>query len=239
MNKSKRHRVLAIIPARGGSKGIPKKNITSLAGKPLVAWTIEQALKSTYVDMTIVSTEDPEISRISKKYGAQVIDRPKELAKDDSPTFDAILHAINHLRERGESFDIIILLEPTSPLRKEDDIDNAIDLFIRNYEKADSLVSVGEVHLENPWIMKEIRDGYVKPFIEPKNNIYQRQQLPPVYFPYGVVYLSKIEALEKKKTFYQDKTIAYFIERWQNYEIDDSCDLLVTEAIINKFLSQK
>jgi CMP-N-acetylneuraminic acid synthetase len=230
---------LAIIPARGGSKGLPRKNIRLLAGKPLIVWTIEQAKKSKYSDKVIVSTEDKEIAKISKKYGAEVpFLRPKELATDSSPTIDTIIHAISWFEKREEYFDIVVLLEPTSPLRKKDDLDNAIELFIESIDKADSLVSVSEVHLENPYIMKKIENGYVKPFIEIDENVYQRQQLPKVYFPYGVVYLSKTDTLKRYKTFYQERTIPYFIERWQNYEIDDLYDFIVVEAIL-KNKSQK
>lgn len=228
-----KNRIIAIIPARGGSKGLPRKNIKPLLGKPLIAWTIEQAKKSEYIDRIIVSTEDKEIGEIAKEYGAEVpFLRPKALARDDSPTIDAIIHAINWFEARGEYFDIVVLLEPTSSLRKENDLDNAIELFIKNIDKVDSLVSVGEVHLENPYIMKKIEKGYVKPLIEIDENIYQRQQMPKVYFPYGVIYLSKVEALKKHKTFYQGRTIPYFIERWQNYEIDDIYDFICVEAIL-------
>ena len=226
-------KIIAIIPARGGSKGLPKKNVKEIMGKPLIAWTIEQALASKYLDKIVVSTDNEEIKLISEKYGAEVpFLRPKVLARDDSPTIDVIMHAINWFEKREEYFDIIVLLEPTSPLRKEDDIDNAIELFIKNIDKADSLVSVGDVHLENPYIMKKFEKGYVKSFIEINEEIYQRQQLPKVYFPYGVIYLSKTDALKKYKTFYQERTIPYYIERWQNYEVDDIYDFICAEAII-------
>ncbi|KAB2946572.1 MAG: acylneuraminate cytidylyltransferase [Candidatus Methanoperedens nitroreducens] len=226
-------KIIAIIPARGGSKGLPGKNIRSLAGKPLIAWTIDKAKKSKYIDKVIVSTEDNEIAEISRKYGAEVpVLRPEELAKDDSPTIDAIMHIINWFESKEEYFDIIILLEPTSPLRKENDIDNAVELFIENIDHAGSLVSVGEVHMENPHITKKIENGYVKPLIEIGKNLYQRQQLPKVYFPYGVIYLALTIALKKNKTFYLERTIPYFIERWQNYEIDDIYDFICIEAIL-------
>ena len=232
--------ILALIPARGGSKGLPRKNIKPLLGKPLIAWTIEQAKSSKYIDKVIVSTEGKEIAEISKVYGAVVpFLRPIELARDASPTSDAIIHALNWFEERGEYFDIVVLLEPTSPLRRETDLDSAIELFIENIDKVDSLVSVGEVHLENPYIMKKIEKGYVKPFIEISENFYQRQQLPNIYFPYGVVYLSKVDAFKKYKTFYQERTIPYFIERWQNYEIDDLSDFICIEAILKSKSEEK
>lgn len=225
-------KIIAIIPARGGSKGLPGKNILELCGKPLIAWTIKNALHSKYIDEVIVSTEDKEIAKISREYGALVIERPKELARDDSPTIDAIMHVINWFESREEYFDIIILLEPTSPLRKDNDLDNAVELFIENINRADSLVSVGEVHMENPHITKKIENGYVKPLIEISKNVHQRQQLPKVYFPYGVIYLALTIALKKNKTFYLERTIPYFIERWQNYEIDDIYDFICIEAIL-------
>ena len=224
--------VVAIIPARGGSRGIPRKNIKLLCGKPLIAYTIEAALNSKLIKKLIVSTEDEEITEVSKGYGAVVIERPRELARDDSPTIDAVMHVLNWLEEGKEFFDIVVLLEPTSPLRKVNDIDNAIGFFIENIDKADSLVSLGQIHLENPHIMKTVDGGVVKPFIETSGRFYQRQQLPKIYFPYGVVYLSKVDALKQYRTFYQERTIPYFIERWQNYEIDDICDFLCVEAIL-------
>lgn len=236
----KKYKILAIIPARGGSKGLPRKNIKVLAGKPLVAYTIENALKNKYLDKVIVSTDDKEIAEISRKYGAEVpFLRPKKYARDFSPASDLIRHAIRWFEKKGEYFDIIVYLEPTSPLRKEKDIDDAIELFIKNIDKADSLVSVGEVHLESPYIMKKIKAGYVKPFIEIYKKIGQRQLLPKVYFPYGVIYLSKTKALEKYKTFYLKRTIPYFIERWQNYEIDDLYDFICVEAILKQKLKNE
>jgi len=117
-------KILALIPARGGSKGLPGKNIKPLLGKPLIAWTIEQAKASKYVDRVVVSTDDDEIAEVAIRYGAEVpFLRPKELARDDSPTIDAILHALDFFSDKGERFDLLALLEPTSPLRDSEDID--------------------------------------------------------------------------------------------------------------------
>jgi len=226
------YKVIAIIPARGGSKGLPRKNIKLLCGEPLIAHTIKAALASKRISEVVVSTEDEEISEISTSYGAKVIKRPEELARDDSPTIDTIMHVINWFEEKGEYFDIVALLEATSPLRKKDDLDNAIELFMENIDKADSLVSVGEVHTENPYITKRIKEGLVKPLITFEEGFHQRQQLPASYFPYGVIYMSKVDALKKYKAFYQERTIPYFLERWQNYEIDDLYDFMCIEAIL-------
>ena len=224
---------LAIIIARGGSKRLPRKNIKTLCGKPLIAWTIAHAHNSAHIDRTIVSTDDEEIAEIARQYRAEIpFLRPEEFARDDSPSIDAVLHAITWLEERGEYYDLVMLLQPTSPLRKKTDLDDALTLFISNIDTADSLVSIGKVHLEHPYIIKKVEGGYVKQFINTDEEAYQRQQLPSAYFPYGVVYLSKTDALKKHKTFYQERTLPYFIERWQNYEIDDACDLICIEAIM-------
>src|SRR4030066_411377 len=156
---SKRPSVLAIIPARGGSRGIPRKNVRLLCGKPLIAYTIETALSSKLIDRVVVSTEDEEIAGISKEYGAEVIKRPEELARDDSPTIDVVMHVLNWFEEKNEYFDIVVLLEPTSPLRKENDLDSAVRLFIQKIDEADSLISLGEIHLENPHIEDSRRGG--------------------------------------------------------------------------------
>ena len=227
--------ILAIIPARGGSKGIAGKNTRLLCGKPLIAYTIEAALGSKLVDRVVVSTEDAKITEVSKRHRVEVIKRPKQLARDDSPTIDAIMHVINWFEERNQYFDIIVLLEATSPLRKENDLDNAIACLIQNIDEADSLVGVGEVHsdTEHPYGIKKIEDGYVKPFIKDNEILfYQRQQLPKVYSVYGGIYISKVSALKEHKTFYQQRTIPYFLERWQNYEIDDIYDFVCVEAIL-------
>jgi CMP-N-acetylneuraminic acid synthetase len=229
----KNRTVIGIIPARGGSKGLLRKNILPLLGKPLISWTIEQSLSSKYFDRIIVSSDDEEIADIAKHHGADVpFMRPKELSEDITPMMDVIFHAINFFKDKDIFFDYIALLEPTSPLRNIDDIDNAIKELIEHQTEADSLVSVGEVHLEHPAIMKNIVDGYVKPY-EADKTVFRRQDLNKVFFPYGVIYLSKTEEFIKQKTFYQERTIPYIIERWQNYEIDDIYDFICIEAIMN------
>ena len=232
-------KILALIPARGGSKGIPEKNIKPLLGKPLIAWTIEQAQKSKYISRVFVSTEDKKIAKIAEHYDVEVpFLRPDEFAQDNSPTSDAIFHTLDTFEKMGEHYDIIIILEPTSPLRKKDDIDNAIEIYLQRSSTSESLVSVGEVQLENPYIMKIIENNYVIPFLENKQKFYQRQQLPTIYFPYGVIYLSTVKAFRECGTFYQKTTIPYKIERWQNYEIDDIYDFYCVETILKEKLKE-
>jgi CMP-N,N'-diacetyllegionaminic acid synthase len=227
---------LAIIPARGGSKRLSRKNILPLLGKPLIGWTIEQAKKSKYLDRIIVSTENEEISEVSKSFGAEVLKRPEDLAQDDTPTSDVIIHVIENLEKEGFKYDFIVLLEPTSPLRKDDDIDNAIEI-ISNNSYAYSLVSLGEIHLEHPEYVKILGDdGFIYPYCENNIKYHRRQDLPKAYFPYGVVYICKTEIFKEKRTFYMEKTIPYIIDRWQNYEIDDIYDLLCIENIFKYIL---
>ena len=149
-------KIIAIIPARGGSKGIPGKNIKQICGKPLIAWTIKQALSSRYIDEVFVSTDSKKIATVSKKYGAGVpFLRPAKYALDSSPTSDAVIHTLDTFEAMGKKFDYLMVLEPTSPLRKRNDIDSSIKL-IATGKKADCLISVGQVHTEHPMIIKKI-----------------------------------------------------------------------------------
>jgi CMP-N,N'-diacetyllegionaminic acid synthase len=225
--------VLGLIPARGGSKGLQRKNILELGGKPLIAWTIEVALGSTLLNKVVVSTDDEEIAAISAQWGAEVpFTRPPEFSADNSPTIDAIQHALTFFEKQNETFDVVALLEPTSPLRKRKDIDNGLQLLLDNYESADGVISVGEVHLENPYVCKTIKNQYLGSLIDQKIQITKRQDYPKTYFPYGVLYASKTEILMRGKTFYSDNVLPYFIERWQNYEIDDLYDFICVESIL-------
>jgi len=226
--------ILALIPARGGSKGLKKKNISPLLGKPLIAWTIEQALKSKYLDRVVISTDNKEIAEISQKYGAEVpFIRPPELARDDSKVIDTVLHALDFFKEQNLNFDYLALLEPTSPLRRNDDIDKGIKKLIDNGNIAESLISVGEIALEHPIYSKKIdKNGYITSFLKMEWAGSLRQKLPKAYFPYGVIYIAKVSAIRKHKTVYPDRVLPFFIERWQNYEINDIWDFLCVEAIL-------
>ena len=216
-------KVLGIIPAREGSKGLPHKNTRIINGLPLIGWTIHQALQSK-IDKVIVSTDGIEIARISRLWGAQELIRPTEFAQDDSPIADTIIHALSICK----GYDAVALLEPTSPLRKPNDIDDAI----KSFKDADSLVSVGEIHTEHPWLAKQIGKNYVAPYVQNERYVYQRQQLDKAYFPYGVIYIARVDYYLEHKTFYSQKALPYFIDRWQNYEIDDMIDFMIVENLI-------
>lgn len=230
-------KILGIIPARGGSKGLLRKNIRIVDGEPLVVHTIRSALGSRLLDKIVVSTDDETIKNIASEYAVTVISRPSELSQDSSSTIDVTLHVLDWLGSNGELFDIVVLLEPTSPLRKEDDIDRAIDEFLDNINWADAMVSLGDIHLEHPYHSKIIEGGYVKNLI-PHEQVDQRQSLIRTFFPFGVIYLSKVETLRKQKTFYQERTIPFFIERWQYYEIDDFYDYVCVD-MLKKRMSAK
>jgi CMP-N-acetylneuraminic acid synthetase len=226
-------RVLALIPARGGSKGLPGKNIRMLNGKPLIAWTIGQALRSRYVDKIVVSTDSRSIAAVSRAYGAEVpFMRPDRLADDSSRVADAMLYTIDRLEKQGHLFDYVALLEPTSPLRRDGDIDAGIKLLIDAGRGADSLVSVGKICLEHPAYAKAIaRNGLLMPYTRIKAAA-MRQALDPAYFPYGVIYLSKVSAVREYRSAYAGRILPLEVQRWQNFEINDVYDFVAIEAVM-------
>lgn len=225
---------LAIIPARSGSKGLPDKNIKELCGKPLMVWSIETGLSSKYVDNVVVSTDSQEYADLAKKYGAEVpFLRPAELASDNATTFDTVKHCLDFYKNVfHREFEYIVLLEPTSPLREKDDIDNMIDIAVQNANKYDSVVSIGEVH-EHPSIMKKkLSNQTLVPYCEELAQTSRRQDNPKAYFPYGVAYIAKTDVLLHEKTFYTSRNTFYEIKRYQCYEIDDIYDFLTLESIM-------
>lgn len=233
--------ILGLIPARGGSKGLPRKNIKPLLGKPLIAWTIEQALTSKYLDKVVVSTDDKEIADISKKYGADVpFIRPKELAKDNSMTIDVILHVLNWFEKAGQRFDYLALLEPTSPLREKDDIDKCIELLIDN-KVGKSIISVSRFECVHPEfnVIIDRKSGFIKKVNgTTKFKILRRQDLTDIYFFDGTIYISEISTLKTIKTFYHEFSIAYVVPRWKSLEIDELSDLICAEALLKFKLNQ-
>lgn len=231
-------KVLAIIPARAGSKGIPGKNIKPIGGYPLITWTIRQALGATLLGKVIVSTDGDEIARIAQDSGAEVpFVRPPEFAQDHSPTSDVVIHALDFYSERGMEFEMVAVLEPTSPLRKASDIDRGIEMLGKRTD-AFSLVSVGEVHTEHPMIVKRIDRDFVVPYMPESRKIHQRQQADPAFFPYGVLYLARSDKFRELRTFYTERTLPMKIERWQNYEVDDDVDFTIIDTLIQKYQSE-
>jgi CMP-N,N'-diacetyllegionaminic acid synthase len=227
--------VIAIIPARAGSKGLPGKNLKPLNGIPLILWSINQALSSRLVDLVLVSTDSSKIASISLEAGAEApFIRPQHLATDEASTIDVIIHSLQYYSSQGRLFDYVVLMEPTSPLRKYDDIDNMITMLDSNAQDYDSIVSLGEVH-ENPYICKSLQGGAVVDFIQSRISNRRRQDYGPIYFPYGVGYIAKTNELLNQQTFYTNRCLGYIIDRCQNYEIDDICDFLCVESIVSAF----
>ena len=227
--------VLAIIPARGGSKGIPRKNIKLLAGKPLIAWTIEEAKKSKYIDKTIVSTDSQEIADIAIKYGAEIpFIRPTELAKDETSSSEVIVHAIKWFeKNQNQKFNMLVLLQPTSPFRNVKHIDSTLEIFSSS-PNSKSLVSIKEVD-ENPYWMKIIdEDHYLKNFILKQNNFTRRQDLPKVYILNGAIYIMRIADFMNYKSFDVDNTIPFIMDKKTSIDIDVEEDFVLAENFVKK-----
>ena len=230
-----RQKILALIPARGGSKGLHQKNIKSLLGKPLIVWTIEEAKKSKYIDKIIVSTDDQEIANISWKNGVDVpFLRPKEFATDTSKTADVIIHALDFVETQNEEYSLIVLLEPTSPLRDAADIDNCIKKLLETPE-AKAIVSVAKLESGHPEFNVVINpEGFIRKCDDSSNfNILRRQELKDVFFFDGSVYVSWIDAFREKRTFYHEMTLGYIIQKYKLLEIDDLSDFICVEALMD------
>lgn len=218
--------VLAIIPARGGSKGVPRKNIRDLAGKPLIAWTIEEAKKSKYIDRLILSSEDDEIISVAKQYGCEVpFKRPAYLAADDTPGIEPILHAVNNLPD----YDFVLLLQPTSPLRVVEDIDGCIEYLFQN--EAPACVSVTEPEKSPFWMYTINQKGLMKPLIQQESLVGRRQDLPLVYALNGAVYVAESDWLKENKSFLTEETIAFIMPKQRSFDIDTEMDFLMCEFL--------
>lgn len=227
--------ILVLIPARGGSKGLPGKNIKPLLGKPLIAWTIEQAKASKYVDRIITSTDDKKIAEISEKYGAIApFLRPQEFARDDSKGIDVILHAMEWLKINNKPSDLIMCLQPTSPLRTSEDIDNAIELLFS--KRAQSIISVCETEHHPYWANILPEDKCMRNFIRKEAINKNRQELVPFYRLNGAIFLSYWSYVEKFKGFFGNETYAYVMPAERSIDIDKEFDLKIAEFLLsNKF----
>ena len=210
---------LAIIPARGGSKRLPRKNILDLNGKPLIAWSIEAGLDSKYIDKVVVSSDNNEILDIAQKFGADIILRPKELASDTATTFDAIKHTIRSL----EQYDYIVLLQPTSPLRNSKHIDESIELLEK--KDADAVVSVCEMEHSLLWSNTLDASLSMKGFLRDEVLNKRSQDLENYYRLNGAIYICKTDKLLDKKNFFlKDNIFAYIMDRESSIDIDEEID---------------
>lgn len=223
-------KVLAIVPARGGSKGVPRKNIRDLAGKPLIAWSILAGRGSKYVDRLIVSTEDEEIAEVARRCGAEVpFLRPAHLAKDDTPGIDPVLHALEEL----PGYDYVVLLQPTSPLRDSGDIDGCLELCLST--GASGCVSVTEPDKSPYWMYTVAGDGTMRPLLELERAT-RRQDLPKVWALNGAVYVARVEGLCAERSFLTADTRAYLMPKERSADIDTEIDLAVAALLLQQKL---
>ncbi|MFX4281038.1 cytidylyltransferase domain-containing protein [Aliarcobacter butzleri] len=221
---------LAIIPARGGSKRLPRKNVLDLCGKPLITHTIEAGLKSNYIDKVIVSSDDEEILKISKKLGAETVKRPDELASDIATTFDAIKHTIDN---NIEKYDYIVLLQPTSPLRNDKHIDEAIELL--EEKKANAIISVSEMEHSPLWSNTLRDNGNMKGFLRDEILNKRSQDLEKYYRLNGAIYICRTDKLLEEKTFFlKDEIYAYKMSRKFSIDIDEEIDFKFVEFLMKK-----
>jgi len=224
-------RILAIIPARGGSKGIKNKNIIDLAGKPLIAWTIEAALKSVFITKTVVSSDSDVILEISKKYGAETIMRPAYLADDAARSEPVISHVLEGLKN-DELFDFIILLQPTSPLRTAIDIDKAIKRLLDS--EATALLSVYKPRHHPLKAFTTSDKGFLKGLVNDDFPFTPRQELPKVFYPNGAIYIVKKDIFLKTGKLFTDKTVAFEMPLEKSFDLDTKTDFNVLEKALTK-----
>lgn len=224
--------VLALVTARGGSKGLPGKNLRPLLGKPLIAWSIEHGLASRYVDDVVVSTDDEGIASAARAHGAQLpFMRPAELASDTATSVDVILHAVDTLAGEGRRYDLLVLLEPTSPLREPADIDRALETLLAN-PQAESIVGVAKVESGHPAFLLR-RDGdFLAPYSQQEFGAKRRQDISELFFLEGTVYVSWVESLRRRRGFYHERTLPHIVPKYKSFEIDDITDFVVVEALM-------
>lgn len=224
--------VIAVIPARGGSKGVPHKNIKELCGKPLISYTIKAALDSGIFDKVIVSTDDPMIAEVSKKYGAEIpFLRPDNISGDMATSDDVMLHALKFYEENGVKFDEICKLQPTSPLRTGEHIVEAYNQY--KDKDANFTVSICECEHSPLWCGTIDEDGLLDNFLDDSAKRSCRQQLSQYYRLNGAIYLGKVANFVSEKTFLGKNCVPYIMSQESSIDIDSNLDFLIAETIMN------
>ena len=224
-------KVLGFIPARGGSKGVPNKNIRKIAGKELIGYTLEAAHQSEVFDKIIVSTDSNEIANVAKKFGGEVpFLRPSELAQDDSKVMDAIIHTMNWFEQKRETFDILVYLQPTSPMRTGKHIVSALNLMTK--KDADSIISVNKTDtvVERLGVLPD--SGEMKNFIDPKVEHANRQELRDYYELNGAIHIADWNKLLQQKSWYMQRAYAFVMEKPESLDIDDRFDIFFADFLI-------
>jgi CMP-N,N'-diacetyllegionaminic acid synthase len=221
-------KTFALIPARGGSKGIPRKNIKLIGGKPLIVWAIEAALRSSLLDAVVVSTDDPEIAEVAHRAGAQVpFTRPAELAQDQTPGLDPVLHALDQLPQ----YDSVLLLQPTSPLRSTQDIDACLQLAIDR--RAPSVVSVTEAETHPYWTYR-VTEGQALERMVDAVPVARRQDLPEVVALNGAIYFADARWLRRSGSLVAAETLAYVMPRERSVDLDTPLDWKLAELLLKE-----
>jgi CMP-N,N'-diacetyllegionaminic acid synthase len=231
-------RVLALIPARAGSKGLPGKNIRLLHGKPLLAWPIAAAKASRYVDKVVVSTDSAAYADIAIAYGAEVPAlRPAELAADTSASSAAVIHMLDHLKSLGEVFDYLLLLEPTSPLTEGTDIDAALETLHANRRDGDALVTVSELVAMHPaFAVKRDLHGRIEPYAAVDfTRLPRRQDIDALYALDGSLYISAVDRYCATLSFCHDRTLSHVMPAYKAHEVDSLIDFICIEAILSRY----
>jgi CMP-N-acetylneuraminic acid synthetase len=233
-------KVLALIPARGGSKGIPRKNIVPIAGKPLLAWTIEAARNSKHLDRVILSTDDEEIASVGREFGVEVpFMRPAELARDTSGSLEMAMHALDWAaREPAGEPEYLLILQPTSPLRVSADIDAAIELALER--RAEAVVGVRETFSPaHPYdIWRTESTGEMRYFLDTKDKPTRRQDYPPAYVSCGAIYLNRVITFRQTRNFHPSGTLAYHMPADRSIDIDTPLDLQIADFLLRQRLAQ-
>ena len=216
-------RVLALIVARGGSKGLPRKNIMMAGGKPLIAWSIRAAQNSKYIDRLIISSDDNEIISVANTFGCDApFVRPSELANDEATTYDVAMHAIETI---DECFDVLVVLQPTSPLRIAEDIDRCIQSSL----STGSSVSLVETDKSPYWMYRLPTESLMVPLLQPEKAILRRQDAPPVFVLNGAVYAVDCNWLKRNGSFINDDTIPCVMPKDRSLDIDTRDDFEILE----------
>ncbi|MBS0366244.1 MAG: acylneuraminate cytidylyltransferase family protein [Proteobacteria bacterium] len=219
--------VLALIPARGGSKGLPGKNILQARGRPLLAWSVAAAQASRFIDRVVLSSEDEAIMAAARACGCEVpFQRPNELASDATPTIDVVLHALDAL----PGYDVVILLQPTSPLRTAADIDAACERFVAS--GASACVSVSRAEQSPYWMFRLVANNALVPIIEAPLETTRRQDLPEVYVLNGAIYVADAALLRQTRTFLTRDTVAHVMPTERSLDIDTESDFQAFKKMV-------
>ena len=239
-NAQKQAKILAVIPARGGSKGVPRKNIRPVFGKPLIAYTIETVLEVRHlVYRVIVSTEDEEIAAIARQYGADVpFLRPVELSGDDVPTLPVLQHAVRFVEKQDDiTLDWVLLLQPTDPLRQAADIEEALKL--SQQDKCDSVISVVQVFSTHPILMKRIENNQLLPYcIEEKEGTRRQDYQPAAYMRNGAIYLTRRKVLIEQNSIWGRVIRPYVMPPERSVGVDNELDLKMVEVMMRENLKK-